>query len=146
MRTDTLDRTPLDNTSLDHPPLDHTPPTPDRPDAHLGPRGEDLAADYLTQRGLVVLSRNWRCRDGELDIVATDGASLVVCEVKTRTTGDFGDPAEFVDNAKTKRIRRATHAWLKQYHVGWCEIRFDVITVVWPVSGLPRLRHLRGAF
>lgn len=112
----------------------------------LGRRGEDLAADYLTERGLVVLSRNWRCRDGELDVVATDGRALVVCEVKTRATGDFGDPAEFVTPTKMLRVRRATQAWLRQYRVGWCEIRFDVVAVLWPAVGAPRLRHLRGVF
>ncbi|HVV23434.1 MAG TPA: YraN family protein [Pseudonocardiaceae bacterium] len=113
----------------------------------LGRRGEDLAADYLTDRGLIVLSRNWRCREGELDVVATDGRALVVCEVKTRTTDDFGDPAEFVTPDKMRRIRRATHAWLRRYGVGWCEVRFDILTVLWPPTATtPRLRHLRGAF
>src|SRR6202000_2764015 len=102
------------------------------PGHDLGRRGEDLAADYLTERGLVVLSRNWRCRDGELDVVATDGSTLVVCEVKTRSTAEFGDPAEFVTAAKMRKLRRATQAWLRRYRVGWCEIRFDIVTVVWP--------------
>lgn len=118
-----------------------------RLDRHeLGRRGEDIAAEYLTDRGLVVLSRNWRCRDGELDVVATDGRCLVVCEVKTRTSADYGDPAEFVTPEQMARIRRTTQAWLRAYRVGWCEIRFDVFTVLWPLSGRPRLRHLRGAF
>jgi putative endonuclease len=112
----------------------------------LGRRGEDLAATYLTDRGLVVLSRNWRCRDGELDVVATDGHSLVVCEVKTRTSADYGDPAEFVTPEQMVRIRRATQAWLRRYRVRWCAIRFDVFTVLWPPSGRPQVRHLRGAF
>ncbi|HEY3753510.1 MAG TPA: YraN family protein [Pseudonocardiaceae bacterium] len=114
------------------------------PGHDLGRRGEDLAADYLTERGLVVLSRNWRCREGELDIVATDGSTLVVCEVKARSSDEFGDPAEFVTAAKMRRMRRATQAWLRRYRVGWCEIRFDIVTVLWPADGSPRLRHLRG--
>jgi putative endonuclease len=127
--------------------IDTAPPTTtDDPGNELGRRGEDLAADYLSERGLVVLSRNWRCRDGELDVVATDGSALVVCEVKTRTTDDFGDPAQFVTAVKMRRIRQATHAWLRSYRVGWCEVRFDVVTVLWPAVGVPRLRHLRGAF
>ncbi len=119
--------------------------TEQRPEAHdLGRRGEDLAAEYLTDRGLVVLSRNWRCRDGELDVVATDGTTLVVCEVKTRSTAEFGDPAEFVTRAKMRHLRHATQAWLRQYGVGWCAIRFDVVAVLWPPNGTPRLRHIRG--
>ena len=63
----------------------------------LGRRGEDLAARYLEQRGLVILSRNWRCRHGEIDLVATDSHRLVVCEVKTRSGTRYGEPAEAVD-------------------------------------------------
>jgi putative endonuclease len=58
----------------------------------LGRRGEDLAVEYLQRRGLVVLSRNWRCRDGELDVVATDRTRLVVCEVKTRSGTATANP------------------------------------------------------
>ncbi|HEX4703522.1 MAG TPA: YraN family protein [Pseudonocardiaceae bacterium] len=116
------------------------------PEHDLGRRGEDLAAKYLTDRGLVLLSRNWRCRDGELDLVATDGRTLVVCEVKTRTSGDYGDPAEYVTPPKMLRVRRATNAWLQRHRVGWCAVRFDVVTVLWPIDAEPVLRHIRGAF
>ena len=78
----------------------------------LGRRGEDLAAAYLTEQGLVVLDRNWRCRLGELDIVATDSARLVVCEVKTRSSTRYGLPAEAVDARKARRIRHIAGAWL----------------------------------
>jgi putative endonuclease len=69
-------------------------------DHELGRRGEDLAASYLESHGLVVLSRNWRCREGELDLVLTDGEQVVVCEVKTRAGTGFGTPAEAVDDEK----------------------------------------------
>lgn len=116
------------------------------PGHELGRRGEDLAAEYLNERGLVVLSRNWRSREGELDLVATDGRVLFVCEVKTRSTTEFGEPAEFVTPVKALRVRRATQAWLRRYQVGWCEVRFDVLAIVWPPDGPPTVRHLRGAF
>ena len=117
------------------------------PHSHdLGRRGETVAANYLADRGLVLLSRNWRCRDGELDLVATDGETVVVCEVKTRSTDDFGDPAEYVTPIKAQRVKRATRAWLRRYRAGWCDIRFDVVAVLWPPTGEPQLRHLRGAF
>jgi putative endonuclease len=112
----------------------------------LGRQGEDLAADYLAAQGLVVLSRNWRCREGELDLVATDGTRLVVCEVKTRSGEGFGAPAEAVTPKKARHIRNATHAWLRRYRVGWVPVRFDVLAVVWPPNQPPRLDHLRGAF
>lgn len=112
----------------------------------LARQGEDLAAQYLSEQGLVVLSRNWRCRDGELDLVATDRARLVVCEVKTRSGLAFGQPAEAITRAKAARIRRLTAAWLAAHHAGWCEVRFDVLSVLWPADGPASVEHLEGAF
>ena len=112
----------------------------------LGRRGEDLAVDYLRQQGLVVLSRNWRCRDGELDVVATDRDRLVVCEVKTRSGTGYGGPAEAVTRQKAARIRRVTQEWLAQHQVRWCEIRFDVVAVLAPPDGPVTVQHYRSAF
>ncbi len=118
----------------------------DRHNGLLGKRGEDLAADYLTGAGLVVLSRNWRCRDGELDLVATDGERLIVCEVKTRSGTGYGEPSEGVTPAKAARIRRVAAAWLRTYRVGWCEVRFDVVAVLCPQGGPVTVEHLQGVF
>ena len=118
----------------------------DRHNGLLGKRGEDLAADYLTGAGLVVLSRNWRCRDGELDLVATDGERLIVCEVKTRSGTGYGEPSEGVTPAKAARIRRVAAAWLRTYRVGWCEVRFDVVAVLCPQGGPVTVEHLPGVF
>lgn len=112
----------------------------------LGRRGEDLAVEYLTDHGLVVLSRNWRCRDGELDVVATDQDRLVVCEVKTRSTDWFGEPAEAVNGKKAARIRRVTQAWLATYSVKWVEVRFDVVSVVAAPGRPVTVAHYEGAF
>lgn len=112
----------------------------------LGRRGEDVAAQYLTGTGLVVLSRNWRCREGELDLVATDRQRLIVCEVKTRSGTGYGEPAEGVTAVKAARIRRITASWLRVHRVGWCEIRFDVLAVLCPPVGPITVEHLRGAF
>lgn len=112
----------------------------------LGRRGEDIAAGYVERLGLVVLSRNWRCRDGELDIVATDGTRLVVCEVKTRSGRGYGSPAEAVTRHKASRIRRVTQHWLAAHRVRWCEIRFDVLAVDCPAGGEPHVEHFAGAF
>jgi putative endonuclease len=112
----------------------------------LGRRGEDLAALYLEQRGLVVLSRNWRCRHGEIDLVATDAERLVVCEVKTRSGTRYGEPAEAVDRRKAARIRRVTQLWLAAHHVRWCEIRFDVVAVVVEPGRPVTVQHYEAAF
>jgi putative endonuclease len=112
----------------------------------LGRRGEDLAAEFLTEQGLVVLDRNWRCRHGELDIVCTDSRRLVVCEVKTRSSTRYGLPAEAVDPRKARRIRLITNAWLAAHGVPWVEIRFDVVAVL-VEPGLPvRMQHYQAAF
>ncbi|AIJ21726.1 YraN family protein [Amycolatopsis methanolica] len=119
-----------------------------RPARHLtlGRRGEDIAARHLQKLGFVVLARNWRCRQGELDLIATDGRTLVVCEVKTRTRESFGDPAEAVTEDKIARIRRLAGQWLSIHRVGWCRVRFDVIAVYADGDGEPRVRHIPGAF
>lgn len=112
----------------------------------LGRRGEGIAVEYLEGLGLVVLSRNWRCREGELDVVASERQRLVVCEVKTRSGTGFGAPAEAVTGRKAARIRRVTQAWLAAHQVRWCEIRFDVIAVLCPPDGPVTLQHYEAAF
>lgn len=112
----------------------------------LGRRGEDLAARYLEQQGLLVLTRNWRCRHGEIDLVATDARRLVVCEVKTRSGTRYGEPAEAIDQRKAARIRRVTQAWLAAHQVRWCEIRFDVIAVLVEQGRPVTVQHYQGAF
>jgi putative endonuclease len=101
-----------------------------------------------------VLARNWRCREGEIDIVARDGDVLVVCEVKTRRDVAFGTPLEAVTPAKAARLRRLTARWLAATRDaraadgvgGFADIRFDVVAVLLPRAGAPLVEHLRGAF
>jgi putative endonuclease len=112
----------------------------------LGRRGEDLAARFLEHNGLVLLARNWRCSEGELDLVLTDGRRLVVCEVKTRTSTKFGTPAESVTDAKASRIRRLTRRWLQSHSLPLCPLRFDIVSILWPPNQNPRIHHLQGAF
>lgn len=116
------------------------------PHHELGRRGEDLAIAYLNGQGLVVLDRNWRCREGELDLILTDGSIVVVCEVKTRAGTGFGAPAEAVDGRKARRIRRLTHLWLSTFRVPWCELRFDILAITWPPHTTPRINHIKDAF
>jgi putative endonuclease len=112
----------------------------------LGRFGEQIAVRHLEAAGLRILDRNWRCAEGEIDIVAVDGDTLVVCEVKTRTGTGFGDPAEAVVGPKAARLRRLALRWLAARGLGWRELRFDVVTVVRRPDGDPVVRHLRGAF
>ncbi|MFG1923680.1 YraN family protein [Cryptosporangium sp. NPDC048952] len=112
----------------------------------VGAYGERVALRYLQQSGLVVLDRNWRCAEGELDIVARDGDALVICEVKTRRGEQYGVPAEAVVAAKAARLRRLATHWIRATGVHPGTVRFDVVSVRPQRSGAARVDHLRGAF
>ena len=116
--------------------------------ARLGRYGEDLAAQHLTAAGCEVLARNWRCREGELDIVALEqGRVVVFCEVKSRSGTRFGEPAEAVGHVKARRIRLLAQRWLAENRPpGVFELRFDVVSVVRRPGQAPVVTHLRGAF
>jgi putative endonuclease len=113
----------------------------------VGAYGERRAAAYLVyEAGMQVLDRNWRCADGELDIVARDANEIVFIEVKTRRDREFGLPAEAVVPAKQNRLRRLAVRWLA-VHPGHREaIRFDVVSVLRPRSGPALIEHVRAAF
>jgi len=112
----------------------------------VGRFGERVAVRHLEEAGLRVVARNWRCPAGELDIVAVEGRVLVFCEVKTRSSQEFGLPAEAVGPVKARRIRRLARQWLFD-HPGWPgELRFDVVSVLRQPIGAARVEHLRGAF
>ena len=110
----------------------------------LGRYGEDLAAEHLQREGLTILARNWRCRTGELDVVAREGAALVIVEVKTRRSEAFGNPLEAVGPRKLRRLRQLALRYLDEQQVHAPEIRFDVIGIVQPVTGHPTIEHVRG--
>lgn len=113
--------------------------------AQLGALGEQLAVDHLTAMGLRILSRNWRCRYGELDVVAADTARTVVfVEVKTRTTDGFGGLAQAVTEQKVRRLRRLAGLWLAGQDGSWAAIRIDVIGVRIGRQRTPELTHLQG--
>ncbi|MFJ8670387.1 YraN family protein [Streptomyces sp. NPDC093589] len=111
----------------------------------LGRYGEDLAARRLIEAGMRILDRNWRCRDGEIDIVAADGDALVVCEVKTRRAGWYEHPMAAVRADKTQRLRLLAERWLERNGgppPGG--VRIDVIGVLLPARGAPVVEHARG--
>jgi len=113
----------------------------------LGRRGEDRATEHLESLGLVILSRNWRCREGELDIVATDGlAQVVICEVKTRSGDGFGSLLEAVTVGKRRKLRRLANVFLTECRVPWVSVRFDVIGVMARPGHEMELSHIVAAF
>ncbi|NUU17538.1 YraN family protein [Cellulomonas humilata] len=110
----------------------------------VGRYGEDVAAAHVVGRGWDVLDRNWRTRDGELDLVALDGDELVVVEVKTRRSIAFGHPAEAVTPRKLARVRRLAAQWLAAHDVHPRSVRVDVIAVLLPARGAAQIDHLVG--
>lgn len=110
----------------------------------LGAYGETLAAKYLTDQGMVVLDRNWRCELGEVDLVLRDGRVLVVCEVKTRRSEAFGSPLETVTAPKAARLRRLAARWLGDHAVHPDEVRIDLVGVLLERRMPPRVDHVRG--
>ncbi len=95
----------------------------------VGRRGEGLAADWYRRRGYTVVDRNWRCRNGELDLVVRRRDQLVFCEVKARSSRRYGHPAEAVTPAKQQRIRGLALQWMATTGTRRPRIRFDVATV-----------------
>jgi putative endonuclease len=96
----------------------------------LGAHGEGLAAQWYEARGYRVVVRNWRCREGELDLVLARGSVVVFCEVKTRRSNAYGSPAEAVTPAKQARLRRLAVRWLHDTGTRAGTLRFDVAGVI----------------
>ncbi len=112
----------------------------------VGAYGEHVAVQYLTEAGYIILARNWRCPDGEIDIVALDGETVVVCEVKTRTGQGFGSGLDAVTREKAARLRTLGRRWLGEFGRVDTPLRFDVIAVHRSRRGLGDVEHVRGAF
>jgi putative endonuclease len=110
----------------------------------LGRWGEEKAVEHLVRHGLQVVERNWRCSIGELDIVAYDADTLVVVEVKTRTSERFGSPAEAVTPDKAARLRQLSAQWLREHADRPLHVRIDVVSVLVPARGPWRIDHLTG--
>jgi putative endonuclease len=112
----------------------------------LGAMGEALAVDHLTRMGLRILNRNWRCRYGELDVIASDEATrtVVFVEVKTRTGDGFGGLAQAVTERKVRRLRRLAGLWLAGQDERWAAARIDVIGVRIGRRRNPEIIHLQG--
>jgi putative endonuclease len=114
--------------------------------AEIGALGEALAVEHLTSQRLAVLDRNWRCRYGELDIIAADTATrtAVFVEVKTRTSDQFGGVEQAVTPDKVRRLRRLAALWLAAQDTNWAAVRIDVIGVRIGRQREPEISHLLG--
>lgn len=110
----------------------------------LGRAGEEHAAHYLTTRGYDVVDRNWRCAQGELDIVAEHGDVLCFVEVKTRRSTNFGHPFDAIDERKRERLWRLAYAWIKAHpeHGRHRTLRLEVVGIVGADPATGTLDHL----
>ena len=113
--------------------------------AELGAFGEQVAVEHLRALGMRILQRNWRCRYGEIDVIASEGDAVVVfVEVKTRTGDGFGGLAEAVTPRKVRRLRRLAGLWLAGQDRRWVRVRIDVVGVRVGRQRTPKVTHLRG--
>ena len=114
----------------------------------IGVRGEDLACAELERQGMRVLERNWRCRLGEIDIVAAEagerGVTLVFCEVKCRSGLGFGHPLEAITYTKMRTLRQLAAVWMREHRMQASSIRVDAIGVVLRPGLEPSLTHVRA--
>lgn len=109
----------------------------------IGIQGEELAMEYLIGMGCKIVLRNWRFKNLEVDLIVMDQDTLVFVEVKTRSRTDFGEPYEFVDLRKQRRLIRAAQAYILKYaYVG--EVRFDIVAVTNSVHA--ELAYIKDAF
>ena len=111
----------------------------------LGRRGEDLAARELERRGYVIVEQRWRCPLGEIDIVARDGETVVIAEVKTRSRDDFGAPIDAVDHRKRRKLVQLARAYARARRLDAVNVRFDVVGVTVRPGSKPRIELCRSA-
>jgi putative endonuclease len=110
----------------------------------LGAEGEQAAVSYLEGCGFRILDRNWRCGDGEIDIIAVERHTLVACEVKTRSGTRYGTPLDAVGHAKRRRLRRLAAIWLSAHGVRFDQVRVDVIGLLRDGDAGFTIEHVRG--
>jgi putative endonuclease len=109
-----------------------------------GRDAEQRAGEFLEQQGLVVLARNFRCRQGEIDLVLRDGATLVVAEIRYRADNAFGTPAETVDGRKQMKLIACARRFLQAHPaLALAPLRFDVVALA---GGDSRIEWIRDAF
>jgi len=114
--------------------------------ATVGSRGEELAAAFLERNGFALVERNFRCKGGEVDIIAKDGTTLVFVEVKSRKTLTYGVPQLAVTPFKQRQISKAALTWLARNHKHDSPARFDVIAILLENDYSHQIEHIKNAF
>ena len=114
--------------------------------AGVGNRGEELAAAFLERNGLRIVERNFRCKGGEIDIVAKEGSTLVFVEVKSRKTLTYGVPQLAVTPFKQRQISKAALTWLARNRLHDTPARFDVIAILLEDNYRHQIEHIKNAF
>lgn len=114
--------------------------------SELGRRGERAAARYLRRKGYRILLRNYRCAGGEIDLICSEGDTIVFVEVKARTSDEKQEPQEAMRWTQRRRIENAARYFLMQRGVRDRPCRFDVVTAVWPPDDAPQIEHFPDAF
>jgi putative endonuclease len=112
----------------------------------LGLQGEQAACTYLEREGCEILERNWRCKQGEADIIMMDGDCLVFAEVKTRASTSAGMPEEAVTPAKRKKYENIAMYYLATHDIASCRVRFDIMAIVVFSNTKVFLKHYKNAF
>ncbi len=110
----------------------------------LGKKGEELALNYLRKNNYQILKTNWRFGKNEIDIIASDDKTLVIAEVKTRSTRFYGEPEVFVTKIKQRFLTKAAHAYIMQNNIN-LDTRFDILAVV-ITSNETKIHHIKNAF
>ena len=113
---------------------------------HRGTPGESLACRHLAGKGFAILARNYRCRSGEVDVIARHGEATVFVEVKERHGASHGAGCDSVTFGKRRRIVRAARLYAAAHGLDETPLRFDVVSIDWTEGGRPVIRHDRGAF
>lgn len=111
----------------------------------IGGFGENQAVQYLENRDYNIIARNFKCVQGEIDIIATKKDEIIFCEVKTRSTKKFGNPSEAVDVHKQKHIWNAAEYYLYKNNLINSYVRFDILEVL-VEGGLVKINQIKSAF
>ena len=113
---------------------------------HIGDEAEDLACEFLQQKGWEILDRNYYSGHSEIDIIAKDGQVTVFLEVKMRSSAKFGQPFEYVTEAKVEHVFKAAEAWAIEHGLQSSPMRFDVIGILKQKNQAPEINHIEDAY